>query len=146
MWISTFSHKNVSLSNTLTLPLVLPLSFSLKLEQMLQIFFLTPTTVFLNWLCLTFTSHLRFHISSHGLTDVHIWIRNEGRRGWKVSKGVGKTPVQSVLTSGLMKFALACLTSHHQGTSSAPCWWELWPAATALLQEISVRLCDLSDF
>lgn len=43
MWISTFSHKNVSLSNTLILPLVHPLSFSLKLKQTLQIFFFPDT-------------------------------------------------------------------------------------------------------
>lgn len=46
-----------------------------------------------------------------------------------------------MLTSGLMKFVLACLTSHHQGTSSAPCRWDLWPAATALPQEICLCMC-----
>lgn len=58
-----------------------------------------------------------------------------GTLGWKVSKSAGKTQVQSMLTSELMKFVLACL----QGTSSSPCKWEFWPPATTLPQEICLR-------
>lgn len=84
-------------------------------------------------------THRAFHnpqVLRVRLTNVDIGSRDEGRLGWEVSTSVGKTQVQSVLTSGLMKFVLACLTSHHQGTSSAPCRWEFWPTAMALPQEI----------
>lgn len=134
---------SVTLSSSLWYFLVLCFLANAKANAT-EFFFLTSLKYFPNSGCVTFTRtpciSQRFkHVRA---TDMHTWIRDEERLGWKVSKGVGKTAVLSVLTSGLMKFVLACLTSHHQGTSSAPCWWEFWPAATALPQEISVRVCE----